>query len=191
MRRVVAVFVAVALSLTLAGCGGGDKKSEESSAETPKPSASAPPAAPSDSESAADRTPLEQVKFERVSEGAKSSESTGLPEAIQQRLDSGQPMLLLFFDKGQKTTDDVRGEVDAVVKQYRGTIDLLAYDIGQDTDDGKHDTEDAEAVTLARGLEVSFTPYIVLVDEQGLITWRYRGYVDRGIIEREVLRATD
>jgi len=31
----------------------------------------------------------------------------------------------------------------------------------------------------------------VIVDKNGFITWRWLGYVDRDLIEREVLRATE
>ena len=188
MRRLVALVVVAAVALTLAGCGGAEEKAETPAASTP--AATPPPPPVADAEALDDRTPLVEVKFEPFPTG-KSRETTSLPEAITQRLETDQPMLLFFFDVSQKTADDQRAEIDALLAEYRGTIDLLAYDVGQNIGDGAHDDADAQAISLARALKVDFTPYIVLVDEQGLITWRHRGFVDRGVIERELLRATD
>lgn len=189
MRGLVAVLVVAAIALTLTGCGGGEEK--PSATTTAQPAATPPPPPKSDEDVVIDRTPLVEVKFEPFPDSKSSREATGLPAAIMERLESDQPMLLFFFDADQKTADDQRAEIDALLKEYRGTIDLLAYDVGQTIGDGQHDDADTQAISLARALTVDFTPYIVLVDEQGLITWRHRGYVDRAVIERELLRATD
>ncbi|MBE0475796.1 MAG: hypothetical protein IBX62_01680 [Coriobacteriia bacterium] len=191
MRRLVVALVVVVFAASLAGCGGGGDAEQAQQPEPGNQAAPAPPPSAPAGEALIDRTPLEAVLFSRFPSGdGRSMIATDVPEAVTERLEAEQPMLLFFFDKAQKTTDDQRVEIDAVMKSYRGTIDKLSFDVGQDLDDGKHDDTDAQAVALARAVEVSFTPYIVVVDGQGLITWRYRGFVDRGVIEREVLRAT-
>jgi len=39
-------------------------------------------------------------------------------------------------------------------------------------------------------LKINTTPYIVFVNANGQITYRFAGFVDRGLIEREIMRAT-
>ena len=39
-------------------------------------------------------------------------------------------------------------------------------------------------------LKVQHAPYLLFVDRYGRITGRYAGYVDRKLIELEILRAT-
>lgn len=189
MRRLVAVLVVAVIALALTGCGGG--KEPASTAAKPPAPAAAPVKPPKGDDAFVDRTPLAEVKFESFPNPKTSREATGLPAAITERLESDQPMLLFFFDPRQETADDQRAEIDALLKEYRGTIDLLSYDVGQPVADGVHDDADTQAVTLARALQVDFTPYVVLVDEQGIITWRHRGFVDRQVMERELLRATE
>jgi hypothetical protein len=37
---------------------------------------------------------------------------------------------------------------------------------------------------------VTFTPYIVVVDEYGYITWRNRGLIDEVSLRAQIMRAT-
>ena len=41
-------------------------------------------------------------------------------------------MMIFFFDPAQTSTDDVRAEIDAVMKDYRGLIDLVTFNTGGD-----------------------------------------------------------
>ena len=112
-------------------------------------------------------------------------------------------MLLFFYDSTQNVTDDQREEIDAVVEENRGLIDLVAYDIGKYTtvdsdgdvtvDDGARRTTPSaqQAVSSPAQLGVELTPYIVIVDDQGYIIWQFAGFVDRELLEREVQRATE
>jgi hypothetical protein len=123
---------------------------------------------------------------------------------ISQRIAASKPMLIFFYDSQQKTTDDQRAAIDTVLNDYRGTIDLVSFDAGKyvtvdesgtvSVKPGMEEDETAERVARlmsADNLDVRFTPYLVFVDRQGYITYRYRGYVDESAIEREVLRATE
>jgi hypothetical protein len=46
-----------------------------------------------------------------------------------------------------------------------------------------------QAVQLAKQLGVTSSPFIVITDSQGYVTWKFRGLVDKAFLEREVQRA--
>jgi len=182
MRRIVVAVLAVGLALTVAGCGGG---ADEATTETPAtpPPASAPAV---EVPTVTDRSPVEFGEPEPF----PSLEGTTVPETVASKLQSGRPLLLFFYDKDELETKTQRAEVDAVLSEYRGLIDLVSFDIGATKDGGATDAA-KQAVALANGLRVTSTPYIIIVDGNGFITWRWLGYVDREIINKEVLRATE
>ncbi len=116
--------------------------------------------------------------------------STALPEELSARLDAGRPMVLFFYDTTEPETKAVRAELDAVLKENRGLVDLVTFDVTQA--DGTEPSPTAkQAAVLAIDLGVKGTPYIIVVDRNGFITWRMLGFVDRDVIGREVLRATE
>ena len=106
--------------------------------------------------------------------------------SFQEKLDARRPMLILFYDKGQTVTKDLRAEVDAVIEEYRGLIDLVTFDVS-----GGGDPKAAEdAIVYATELGVQGTPHVLIVDRGSFITWQWKGYVERGVLEREVERVT-
>ncbi|HEX9093993.1 MAG TPA: hypothetical protein VF902_08420 [Coriobacteriia bacterium] len=185
MRRLAAALVLAVAALSLAACGGGGG-SEAAAPATPPPAVVAPvPAA---------ATPGKDIKSptETVSNEAFPVVAGETPEAIVTRLQAKQPMVVFFYDSTQGTTADQRVEVEAVTKKYRGMIDLLTYDIaaGVAGSDTATDPVVQQAMDMAGTLKVKFTPYILFVDREGRITYRFSGFTDRGLLEREVLRAT-
>ncbi|TDB38913.1 MAG: hypothetical protein D9V44_04360 [Actinobacteria bacterium] len=182
MRKIVAVLVVALLALALAGCGGG--------ADTAAPATDAPAAAPTPAATppvqSTDRSPVESG----TPEPFPAIESTAVPAAVQSKLDAKRPMALYFYDSTLPESKIIRVELDAVMQENRGLIDLVTFDLGATK--GGVATESAQlAAALAGDLRVVRPPYIVLVDGNGFITWRFMGYVDREIISREVLRATE
>jgi len=182
MRRLVVALVLVMLAFTVAACGGGgDTTGEE--ATTVSDSSTQPAGSSAEAETITDRSQIEEsdppVPF-------PSFTSTETPAAIQEKLDAGRAMIICFYDPAQASTDDVRAELDAVMKAYRGLIDLVTFNVGGDpnSDDARN------AAIYATELGVESTPYIIVVDEAGFITWRWKGFVDRSTITREVERAT-
>ncbi len=199
MRRLVAALVVALMVISLAGCGGGGdtESSGEVTAQTQAPPASG--AAATDEEATPDMTALEEQTYEPF-----PTDSEVITSELADRLDTGQPMIVFFYDSNQKTSDDQREEIDTVLKDYRGLIELVAYDAGTYvviSDTGKITVspdllEDDTANRVARlmsedFLGISFTPYLIFVDSDGYITYRYRGFVDSELIERQVLRATE
>lgn len=185
MRKWVLAIVVACLAVVLVGCGGGGA-AQQTDAGTGTGAAPAP-AAKAAEEVIADKSPVETTLTPTP---FPSTLSTALPEAVQKKLDAGRPMLMFFYDTTEVETKEQRAEIDAVLKEYRGLIDLVTFDVTAKP--GKPAPEAAKvAVSLADDLGIKGTPYIVIVDKNGFITWRWLGYVDRDLIEREVLRATE
>lgn len=195
MRRTVAVLIVALLALTLVACGGG---AAEEPPVTPDEGAAAPPPPPVDE--AVDLSPLE----EQVYEPFPVDSELGVPDAILSRLEAGQPMIIVFYDDSQKTTDDQEDIIRSVTETYRGLIDVVSFNLGayvtQDAQGtitvqpGLSDDETAKQVTRmidADHLDIRFTPFVLIVDDQGYVTWRHRGISDDKTLEREVLRVTE
>ncbi len=199
MRRpVVALVLLVALAslFALAGCGGDTPEPADLLEPDPSAVEEQPPAVVDEDP---DLSPLEEVVYEPF-----PREEGALPADIESRLDAGQPMIILFVDRTQTTTDDQEAIIAALQEKYRGLIDLVTFDVGRfvthDADGritvNEEINEDDVAAPVARlidadHLDVRFTPYTVVVDRKGYITWRYRGLSDDKALEREVIRATD
>ena len=195
MRRTAAVLIVALLALTLVACGGG---AAEEPPVTPDEGAAAPPPPPVDE--AVDLSPLE----EQVYEPFPVDSELGVPDAILSRLEAGQPMIIVFYDDSQKTTDDQEDIIRSVTETYRGLIDVVSFNLGayvtQDAQGtitvqpGLSDDETAKQVTRmidADHLDIRFTPFVLIVDDQGYVTWRHRGISDDKTLEREVLRVTE
>jgi len=201
MSRLIAVILVAMLALVAAGCA----PAEDQAVDQPPPGEAAPAPDPAalagDPEAAAEGnvlSPLPEQPFEPF-----STDETLVPQEILDRLETQQPMLLFFHDATQRSTNDQREAIDAVLADHRGLIDMIAFDVGKyvTTDASGKITakpellEDPTTEKVARlissdHLNVTYTPYLVFVDGQGHITHRYRGYVDERLIEREILRAT-
>lgn len=184
MRRIVVAFVVAALAFVLAGCGGGAE-------EAPAADAAADPAAAAPAPAAAPVVPAYMTdRSANLDEATPtvfpSFTSTITPSAFQAKLDARRPMAILFYDSKQLVTGDVRGEMDAVIADYRGLIDLVTFDVS-----GAGDQKAAEAATMyAAELGVQSTPHILIVDRNAFIIWQWRGFADRETLGREVERAT-
>ena len=191
MRRLVVAIIAVGLVFTLTGCGGGE---EPAPAETPvaAPAVAAPSTEPT-------TIPLSDNEPEIFSEFPTS---TAVPKEVRELIDEKQPTLIYFYDSTQNTSKANRKTIDSVLEKNRGLVELVAYDIGKyvSSDAAKpvtvdeefaKDTKYQESINLARLLDVSFTPYIVLTDGQGYIIWKFKGLTDKDFLEREILRASN
>ena len=179
MRKIVAVFVVALFALTLVGCGGGGEEAttEETPTEQAAPEATVEVAVVTDK--SANDSDLPPAPF-------PSFTTTQTPTVFTEKLDRGQPMLIFFYDDAQQVTVTTRAEVEAVMNDYRGLIDLVTFDIGG----AANDPVTLAAVTYANELGAASTPYVLVVDGGGFITWRCKGYAEQAILEREVERAT-
>lgn len=184
MRRIIVAALVVGLALSVAGCGGGGgtDTTTTNQAATPAPAAAAPVEVPT----VTNRSPIELG----APEPFPTLDTTAAPAALTAKLEAGRPLLIFFYDNAELETKAQRAEVDAILKEYRGLIDLVTFDVGA-TQDGVATDAAKQAVSVANSLRVTSTPYIIIVDGNGYITWRWLGYVDREIINKEVLRATE
>lgn len=191
-HRVVAFLSAsmlVVLALTLSGCGGGEQAAQQPGATGGATGGAAPPApqATAPAAGAQDLSPKEPVTAGET----LPLKPDATPEAVQKAVQARQPLLLFFYHSDDSVTVDQKAEIDAAVKKYRGLIDVVSFDLGRPTDSSGTEGQDAQkAVLFATQLNVKKTPYIVITDPDGEISTRFRGYVDSGLIEREILQAT-
>lgn len=185
MRRLVAALMVAMLVFVLAACGGGGE--EQTQTPSGQQAAAPPPAEVAEGEAPGpDRSPLEETTFEAFPRGGQIT-----PTAILENLEDGKPMIILFYDWTQPETDDISDNIGLVMDDYRGMIELITFDMRKaDPKLPEVDPELKKAAQLADRLGVKMTPYILIVDSQGLITWRWRGPADQPTIEREVMRAT-
>jgi hypothetical protein len=190
MRRFVAALVVAILAASLAACGGAPTAEQvSSSALAPAPPAAVAPesAATSDSLSpTAAVLPYQQFPNDKLQ----------TPQIVLDKLAAKQPMLMYWYDPTSLVSKDQRGEIDAVMKKYRGTIDLVTFDytVGLKKPGASPSAalppEVAKSELMTSLLNVHTTPYVLFVDGSGRITYRFAGYVERGLLERETLRAT-
>lgn len=196
MRRLVVPLFVVLLAFSVAGCGGGG---EEAATEAPAATA-APPVVPGAVPvSAVKELPLSSESWEGFEPFPKGT----FPKEVQKRLDEKRPMILLFVDGSQQETDDLRTEVDQVLKRYSGMIDLVVYDIGKFTsvnsmgvvavDESTLTTDKAAAAVpaLASALKVGSAPTVVVVDDQAHVIFRHNGLFESELLDRQVARTTD
>jgi len=113
---------------------------------------------------------------------------------VLDKLAAKQPMLMYWYDPTSLVSKDQRAEIDAVMKRYRGTIDLVTFDytvgLKKPSVSATLPPEVAKSELMTSLLNVHTTPYVLFVDGSGRITYRFAGFVDRGLLERETLRAT-
>jgi thioredoxin-like negative regulator of GroEL len=121
------------------------------------------------------------------------TDESAVPSAILANLQAKKPMLVYFYDPSAKVSADQRKEIDKALKGYTGTIQLVTFDytIGLSGTASSSSPDVEKSELLAGALKVNTTPYVILVDGAGRITYRFAGFVDRGLLEREVLRATE
>ena len=122
--------------------------------------------------------------------------TASVPQKVQADLDARQPMLMFFYDPSALVSNDERIEINSVMDKYRGMLDLVTLDYTAGLPGVLPATQTTatkeiqKAARMTAALNVGMTPYVLFVDRFGRITYRFAGYVDRGLLEREALRAT-
>jgi len=198
MRRLVAALVVTALVLMLAGCGGGGGTAQTTTPSSSSDQAAAPAPAPTAANGAAATANIN--RSENATTVFEPFPTGDWPAEVRSRINAKQPTLIYFYDAKQKTSAENRAIINEVREDNSGLVDLVAYDIGKyvETSEGGTITVDpkfadnktsVQAVQLARALNVTFTPFIVLTDGQGYVIWQHRGLVDQAFLDREIQRA--
>jgi hypothetical protein len=197
IRRLVAALILAAVVVSLAGCSSSSPPVPAPVPVTPSPAAN-PSAVGADGKPLTPTTVSETNKLSPPEGGANAlfpSTPSRVPTVVVDHIAAKQPMIVLFYDPGQSSSKAQRTEIDAAIGQYRGLIDLVAFDVTGALPDPvtkKANTDKAvtDVANLVQDLKIGFTPYVVLVDKRGVMTGRYRGFVDRAMLQREILKAT-
>jgi hypothetical protein len=186
MRGLVAAIAVAVIALSLTACSGSSTSST-ASVSTPTAGSNAPkPPAYSKTNLLSPSEPGTGVPF---------PVDRQTPKVTNEHMSDHKPMLVFFYDPKQPTTVDQRTEIYAAMKGYRGLIDLVTFDVTGALPDAVTSrastrTIDQQVALLVQDLQIGFTPYVILVNKDGIMTARYRGFVDRALLDREILRAT-
>lgn len=193
MRRIVVALIAATFAFSLVGC----------SSSTPEPAATEPVAAPEAVVAPAATTGAVTVMSDQEQDVFEAfPDDPSVPADVKADIEAKQPMVLFFYDTSQYSSKENRKIIDKVMSSNRGLVDLFTFNLGshfsgdasKPVEVDKEFANDAEYqshVELARLLGVTSTPFIVVTDNQGYVTWKFRGFVDRDVLERQVLRASN
>lgn len=189
MRRLIAALVVLMVAASLAACSPPTAEQISSSAlASSSPSATAAASSVASDPLSPTQSAVPYVQFPTA--------GLQLPTVVADALTAKQPMLLYWYDPTATVSKDQRAEIDSVMKRYRGLIDLVAIDYTAGIPKPSASAGATLPVEVGRlelmtaQLRVNTTPYVLFVDRYGRITARFAGFVDRGLLERETLRAT-
>lgn len=188
MRRVVTALVLVMVAGALAACGGAP---DGGTATTTTPPAGG--AVVATAPAAAAVKPDIYSPTQTVTAGDLfPSDPASVPQAVIDNLTAKKPMLLYWFDPTTHVAADQRREINAAIGKFRGDIELVTFDYtsGIASEGASLPAEVNKAELMTGVLKVNTTPFVLLVDRYGRVTYRFAGFVDRGLLEREVQRAT-
>jgi len=191
MRRVVTALVLVSVAVALVACSSAGPTTTTSAPVPASGGAVVPATAPAAGNPTGDilspvpaSTPVQ----------AFPTDPASVPQVVLDNLAAHKPMLVFFYDPGTHVSDDQRTEINAALKKYIGAIELVSFDYTTGVPVGSATTtlpaEIDKAERMVGLLKINTTPYIVFVNANGQITYRFAGFVDRGLIEREIMRAT-
>lgn len=195
MRRVVTMLVLVMVAMSLTACGGSPAPTE--STGTPAAPTAGVPASPAAANANAVAPTGDTLSpTQTVTPGEMfPTDKTAVPASVLTALAKKKALLVMWLDSSTKVATDQRREVNRIIKKYKGTINLvsLKYTRGltSSTTSTTLEPETQKLELLASSLKLNTTPYILFVDRYGRITYRFAGFADRKLLEREILRATE
>ncbi len=188
MRRVVTALVIVSAAFALAACSATPTTSTTGSTAAVVPAA-APVAAPVVA-SGDTLSPKETV----VAGETFPTDPSTVPSSVLTVLNAKKAMLVFWYDPTTKVAADQRKEINTAMAKYPGRITLvdLDYTAGLPSVESSANLplETQKLEFLAAALRVKTTPYILFVDQYRRITYRFAGFTDAILLEREILRAT-
>ena len=191
MRRVVTALALVMATVALAACSGSPTAGTTSgtTAGTPVPASTAPAAGTAVAANTDILSPTQPVTPGEMF----PTDPASVPQAILDNLAAKKPMLVYFYDPTTQVATDQRRSINSAISKYRGEIELMTfnYTAGLGSTATTLPAELAKAELMTGLLKVNTTPYMVFVDRYGRITYRFAGFIDSGLLEREVLRATE
>jgi hypothetical protein len=187
MRRLVAALVMAALAVLLVACGADTTATNTTVPVTSVVVTGAVVGSRTASEGTDTLSPVQ------IADGSQfPNRIDETPDVVLTDLTNHMPMMIYFYDASQAITTRQNTENEAAIAKYRGTLDYLSFNInaGIPGSGSSEDTQTRKAALAAANLKVSFTPYIVFVDGYGRVVFKFSGFTDRKLLEREILRAT-
>jgi hypothetical protein len=187
MRRVVTALVIVSAAFALAACS-----SAAPTAGTTGSTAAVVPAVPVAPVAASGDilSPTETV----VPGETFPTDVSIVPSSVVTVLNAKKAMLVFWYDPTTKVAADQRKEINTAMAKYPGQITLVALDYTAGLPSGESSAtlplETQKLELMAAALRVRTTPYILFVDKYRRITYRFAGFTDALLLEREILRAT-
>ena len=193
MRRVVTVITIVMFALALAACSAPPADTGTTGTGTGTPAAVVP-AAPAPAVAAPSGDTLSPTQTITPGE-MLPTDQTIVPASIMANVTAKKPMLILWVDPTTHVAKSARGSANLAVKKYRGSIELVVLDytagLSSNAASATLDLETQKIELFTAALRVNTTPYMVFVDQNGRITYRFAGWTDKDLLAREVLRATE
>lgn len=191
MRRVVTALALIAAAVAIAACSSAPSSTSTPPASSGQAPAVTPPAATAQTAGTDVLSPRSPIAVGTM----LPTDPATVPSAILSQLQAHKPMLIFFYDPTTSVATDERTEINTAIKKYAGTIVLEAIDytpgIPSTESSTSQDPEVAKGELLAAAVGVKMTPTVVFVDANGRVTYSFQGFVDSGLLEREVLRATE
>lgn len=190
MRRVVTVLMIVTVASVLAACSSAPTATSTTPAVVPVTQPVNVVSTTSGTGSSDTYSPTQTVN-----PGDKlSTDAAVVPASVLANVAAKKPMLIFWSDPTTKVTTDQIKEIDAALSKFSGMIQLVSLDytagLASPSTSSTIDPETQKVELFASSLNVTTTPFIVLVDQYGRITYKFAGIVDRTLLRREVLRAT-
>jgi thioredoxin-related protein len=194
MRKVVTVLMIVAVAFALAACGSAPSTSSTTS--TSKTPAVVPVTQPANTAQTAGTatggdiySPTQTVlPNEMISTDASLVPATVLANVAAQRA-----QLIYFYDPTTKVAADQLSDINVVQKEHVGAFQVVTLDytagLASSATSASVDPEAQKIEMFASAMRVNTTPFIVLADRFGRVTYKFAGWADRGMLTREVLRA--
>lgn len=167
LKKVAVLIAVLSLAVVLSSCGGGSTASTEASGTpgaTTTPGAAVPVAAPAP-------RPGVPRPFEKTPK---------TPEFFVDALNKGLPVFVFFYGDDD-VSQDVLAEAKKVYedKYYSGgaTFLLLKMD------------ENDQVKKLAREFDVTYIPYVAVVNRAEVVTFEKNGYVDSQVLQQALYDA--
>jgi hypothetical protein len=190
MRRIVTVLTIVMVASALTACGSAS--TDTGAAGVPATGVAVVPAAAPAAAAAVSSDIYSPTQTVTPGEMFPTDAKT-VPASVVAALSAKRPLLVLWYDPTTLVSLDQRRSVDATIREYEGSIDLVALDytvgLASGAASATVDAESQKVELLAAALRVNTTPYILFVDRYGRITYRFAGFADRALLVCEALRA--
>ena len=165
--RVVAFVVALSVvTLGVVGCGGGAAPTSGPAGQTTQPGSNQSTAAPA--------TPagIKPIQLPKKFEPDKTT-----PQFFKEALERKQPIVVFFYNENDTVSEGLRESLREISQdpKYSHVI-FLALDASRPD----------LVFGLAEPLGANYTPFIAILDSEGVIRTEYPGYVDRQLLEQAI-----